>query len=226
MAYKILILSPGIKPRPPAMEAQSFNSWMAREVSWITTVRKLHLSFLLAFWPQIVVYVSWLMRFYVSRIIFCYLLSVSEGKCISPWNTSPACLFLKCKDPAGCSGSPCRAHSAQMGWRGSSLPGEGAANAMEGDTWEGAVPAFSLSFSHSGVSDYLWPHGLQHARLPCPSPSPGVCSNPCPSSRWWHPSNHLILSHPLLLLPSRFPSIRVFSNELSLRIRWPMASPQ
>ena len=119
-AHEILVLSSRIEPRPPAMEAQSFNSWMARKVSWMNTVRKLHLSFLLAFWPQIVVYVSWLVRIYVSRII-CYLQSVSEGKCISPWNTSLACLFLRCKDPAGCSGSPCRAHSAQMGWRGSSF---------------------------------------------------------------------------------------------------------
>ena len=63
----------------------------------------------------------------------------------------------------------------------------------------------------------LWPHGLQHTRLPCPSPTPGACSNSCPSM----PSNHLILFHPLLLLPSVFPSIRVFSNESVLRIRSP-----
>ena len=62
-------------------------------------------------------------------------------------------------------------------------------------------------------------HGLQHARLPCPSPSPKVCSNSCPLSVM--PSNHLILCHPLLLLPSILPCIRVFSNELALRIRWP-----
>ena len=43
-----------------------------------------------------------------------------------------------------------------------------------------------LSFSHSVVSDSLWLHELQHARLPCPSPSPGVFSNSCPSSRWFH----------------------------------------
>ena len=36
------------------------------------------------------------------------------------------------------------------------------------------------------MSDFLWPHGLQHARLPCPSPSLGACSNSCPFSRWWH----------------------------------------
>ena len=37
------------------------------------------------------------------------------------------------------------------------------------------------------MSDSLWPHGLQHTRLPCPSPIPGTCSNSCPSSRWCHP---------------------------------------
>ena len=45
-----------------------------------------------------------------------------------------------------------------------------------------------LFFSHSVVSDSLQPHGLQHARLPCPSPTPKVCSNLCPSSRWCHPT--------------------------------------
>ena len=42
-------------------------------------------------------------------------------------------------------------------------------------------------FGHSVVSDSLWPHGLQHARLLCPSPTPGACSNSCPLSRWCHP---------------------------------------
>ena len=45
-----------------------------------------------------------------------------------------------------------------------------------------------LLFSHSVVSDSLWPHELQHARLPCPSASPGACSNPCPLSQWCHPT--------------------------------------
>ena len=63
-------------------------------------------------------------------------------------------------------------------------------------------------------------HGLQHARLPCPSPSPGACSNTM-SIESVMPSNHLILYCPLFLLPSIFPSIRVFSNELVFCIRWP-----
>ena len=44
----------------------------------------------------------------------------------------------------------------------------------------------SVQFSRSDMSDCLQPHGLQQARLPCPSPTPEVCSNSCPSSRWCH----------------------------------------
>ena len=65
----------------------------------------------------------------------------------------------------------------------------------------------------------LRPHGLQHVRLPCPSPTPRACSNS--SIELVMPSNHLILCRPLLLLPSIFPSIGVFSNESVLCIRWP-----
>ena len=61
----------------------------------------------------------------------------------------------------------------------------------------------SVQFSCSVVSDSIWPQGLQHTRLPCPSPTPRAYSNSCPS-------NHLILCHPLLFLSSTFPSIRVF----------------
>ena len=71
------------------------------------------------------------------------------------------------------------------------------------------------------MSDSLQPHGLQHARLPCPSPTLRAYSNSCPSSWWCHPTNYLILCNPLLLPPSIFPSIRVFSSESVLCIRWP-----
>ena len=64
----------------------------------------------------------------------------------------------------------------------------------------------------------LPPHGLQHAIFPCPSPSPRVCSNSTESVML---SNHLILCCLLLLLSSIFLSIRVFSNESAIRIRWP-----
>ena len=46
----------------------------------------------------------------------------------------------------------------------------------------------SVQFSRSVVSDSLWRHGLQHTRLPCPSPSSGACSKSCPLSRWCHPT--------------------------------------
>ena len=45
-----------------------------------------------------------------------------------------------------------------------------------------------VQFSHSVMSDSLRPHGLQHSRLPCPSPTPGVCSSSCPLSQWCHPT--------------------------------------
>ena len=64
----------------------------------------------------------------------------------------------------------------------------------------------------------LQPHGLQHTMLPCPLLSPRVLK--LMSIELVMPSNYLIFCHPLLLLPSIFPSIRVFSNELALRIRW------
>ena len=46
----------------------------------------------------------------------------------------------------------------------------------------------SVQFSHSVVSNFLWPHGLQHTRPPCPSPTPGVYSNSRPLSWWCHPT--------------------------------------
>ena len=71
----------------------------------------------------------------------------------------------------------------------------------------------------SGVSNSLWPHGLQYARPPCPSPTPGVYSK-FKSIEWGMPTNHLILCHPLHLPSSICPRIRVFSNESALHIRW------
>ena len=67
------------------------------------------------------------------------------------------------------------------------------------------------------MSDFSWPQGLQYDRPPCPSSSPRVC----PSSwyQWWHPVISSL--HPLLILPSVFPSIWIFSNELAVCIRWP-----
>ena len=77
----------------------------------------------------------------------------------------------------------------------------------------------SVQFSHSVMSNSLWPHRLQHTRLPYPSPTTGACSNLCSSSQMNRV--YFILCHPLLLPPSIFPSIRVFFKELALRIRGP-----
>ena len=69
------------------------------------------------------------------------------------------------------------------------------------------------------MSNSLQLHELQDARLPCPSTTPRACWNM--SIKSMMTSNHFILCSPLLFPPSIFPSIRVFSNELVLRIRWP-----
>jgi len=70
------------------------------------------------------------------------------------------------------------------------------------------------------MSNSLWPHGLKHARLLCPSLSPGVCSNSCALSQWCY----LTISSSITIFPfsfSVFPSTGVFSNELALPIKWP-----
>ena len=75
-----------------------------------------------------------------------------------------------------------------------------------------------VQFSHSVMSDFLRPHEPQHARPPCPSPSPGVHPNPCPSSRWCHPT----ISPPVVPFcscPQSFPASG--GNESALCIRWP-----
>ena len=80
----------------------------------------------------------------------------------------------------------------------------------------------SVQLSGSVMSKTLWPHGLQHTRLPCPSPISWSLLKLIPIQSVM-PSNHLILCCPLLLLPSIFSSIRVFPNEsfiCILRTTW------
>ena len=82
-----------------------------------------------------------------------------------------------------------------------------------------AVYCIVVLFIRSVMSHSLWPHGLQQARLPCPSPPPGACSNTCALSRWCIQPSHPLSS------PS-FPALnlshyRVFSNDLALTIMWP-----
>ena len=77
----------------------------------------------------------------------------------------------------------------------------------------------SVQFSHSIMSNSLQPHELQHARPPCPSPTPGAYSDSCPLNQWCHPT--ISSSVVPLLPPSIFHSIKVFSSESVLHIRWP-----
>ena len=80
----------------------------------------------------------------------------------------------------------------------------------------GGQNMLSSLFSRSVVSDSLWPHGLQHARLPCLSPSPRACSNSCPLS-WWY--------HPTILSSVSPPPVFNFSQHQGL-FQWVHSSPE
>ena len=79
------------------------------------------------------------------------------------------------------------------------------------------ISSLSVQSSHSVMSDPLWPHGLQHARPPCPSSTPGVYSNSCPLSQWCHPtisSSVVPFSSCLQSFPASgsFPVSQVFTS--------------
>ena len=98
-------------------------------------------------------------------------------------------------------------------------PGEGFGG-WRGERRLGRLGISSVQFSRSVMSNCLRPHGLQHTRLPCTLPTAGAYSDSCLLSWWCHPtiSSSVI---PLLLPPSICPSIRVFSDDSFLCIRWP-----
>ena len=79
----------------------------------------------------------------------------------------------------------------------------------------------SVQFSRTVVSNFLQPHGPQHARIPCPSPTPGACSNSCPSSLWWNPiiSSSVIrkMTNTSLKRSSISPIIREMQPKTSVR---------
>ena len=84
--------------------------------------------------------------------------------------------------------------------------------------WNITTLLISSSVQSSVMPDSLWPHELQHTKLPCPSSTPRAYSNSCPSSQWWHPTiSSSVTPSPIFI----FCSIRVFSNESVLHIRWP-----
>ena len=76
-----------------------------------------------------------------------------------------------------------------------------------------------LLFSYQDISDFLRPHELQHARLPCPTPSSRVCPNSCPLNMWCHTT--ISSSVILFSLSLRSPSMRWFSNKSAVLIRYP-----
>ena len=93
------------------------------------------------------------------------------------------------------------------------------ANCLRVDSRKYQEESKEAQFSHSVVSDSLWPHGLQHARHPCPSPTTRTYSNSCPSSQWCHLTISSSVA-PFSCLQS-FPALgSVFSNGLALYIRW------
>ena len=112
-------------------------------------------------------------------------------------NRGPSKVVLVVKNPPANAGDTRNTGSIPGSGRS---PGEGNGNplqcsclknSMDRGAWQAtvhAVPKNSVQFSHSVVSDSLQRHGLQHTRLPCPSPTPGVYSNSCPLSQWCHPT--------------------------------------
>ena len=78
------------------------------------------------------------------------------------------------------------------------------------------VQFYSVQFSCSAVSNSLKPHGLQHARPPCPSPTPGVHSNSCPLSQWCHPT----ISSSVFPFSSCLQSFPTSGSFLELKLTW------
>ena len=91
-----------------------------------------------------------------------------------PWN-SPAKILQWVAIPFSRGSSWPRYQPRSPALQADSLPSESPGSPKHG-------------FSHLVLSDSLWPHRLQHTRLPCPSPTPGACTNSYPLSQWWHPT--------------------------------------
>ena len=106
------------------------------------------------------------------------------------------------------------------GWRGSFWLQSGVQSLSTSPERDGSWGPQAISqFNHSVVSDFLRPHGLQHASLPWPSPIPRVYSNSCPSSLWCHPTTSSSVV-PFSSYPQSFPALGSFQMSL-LFIRWP-----
>ena len=105
-------------------------------------------------------------------------------------------------------------------WKSVALAGLKLRNLTAVGYWQLIRHLSSVQFSRSVVSDSLRPCESQHTRPPSPSPTPGVHSDSRPSSQWCHPaiSSSVV---PFSSCPQSLPASRVFSNESTLRMRWP-----
>ena len=101
---------------------------------------------------------------------------ISTGQNTATWASASHKKSGKCH-PAMCSGKKWKQDLVKHG-----------SPSHPPNTFKGVTKMSTVQFSCSFVSDSLWPHGLQHTRPPCPSPTPGVYSNSCPLSRWYHPT--------------------------------------
>ena len=148
------------------------------------------------------------------------------------WGISGLRQVLSVDKPSAIAATPKYASWGDSGWRKAEFwPQTVKVPSSEWFQW-GQTLASSHTFccccsvSEFGLTDSLWPQGLQHARLPCPLPSPGVCSDPRPLCRWYH-STTLSSVTPFSSRPQSFPASgsfpmsRVFSNDSGLCIRWP-----
>ena len=107
-------------------------------------------------------------------------------------------------------------------WGGYSVVRVGNGTEMDGGDRRVPLGSWSLGmsqFSSAQSLSHIWFFATPWTAAHCPSPTPGACSNLCPSSQGCHPT--ILSCHPLLLLPSVFPSTRVFSSESALCIRQP-----
>ena len=117
---------------------------------------------------------------------------------------------VRARDPGGSWEERCWLMISFLGARKDQIPGGqfqggglGQHRGRSGGRVQSAGGRSSVQFSWSVVSDSLWPHGLQHARLPCPSPTFGVYSNSCPLSWWCHPT----ISSSVISFSSRLHSL-------------------
>ena len=148
-------------------------------------------------------------------LFVCVLVALSCPTLVTPWT-------IACQAPLS------MGFSRQEYWTGLPFPSprdlpdpgiEPGSPALQADPSPFELQFSSVQFSRSVVSDSLWPHESQHARPPCPSPTPGAHSDSRPSSQWCHPAISFSVI-PFSSCPQSLPASES-SNESTLRVRWP-----